>query len=51
MGTLANRGEDTDEMQHNSSFHLGMHCLLNLKEPSGIVIHHNFENVSIPVAP
>ena len=33
MGTLAN-SEDPDEMQHNAAFHLGLHCLLRLKQPS-----------------
>ena len=30
MGTLAN-SKDPDEMQHNSAFHQGLHCLLRLK--------------------
>ena len=34
MGTLAN-SEDPDEMQHNTAFHLGLHCLLISKHPSG----------------
>ena len=40
MGTLAN-GEDPDEMQHNATFHQGLHCLLRLKQHSGTEIHHN----------
>ena len=40
MGTLEN-SEDPDEMQHNDAFHLGLHCLLRLKQPSGTEIHHN----------
>ena len=43
MGTLAN-SEDPDEMQHNAAFHLGLHCLLQLKHPSGTEIHDNLEN-------
>ena len=39
-GTLATIG-DTDEMQHYSAFHQGLHCLLRLKQPSGTEIHHN----------
>ena len=42
MGTLAN-SEDPDEMQHHAAFHLGLHCLLGLKPPSGKEIHHNLE--------
>ena len=30
MGTLANSA-DTDEMQHNASFHHGLRCLLGFK--------------------
>ena len=26
--------EDPDEMLHNAAFHLGLHCLLRLKESS-----------------
>ena len=29
--------EDPDEMQHNAAFHLGLHCLLRLKQTSGIL--------------
>ena len=43
MGTLANN-EDPDELQHKAAFHQGLHCLLRLKQPSGIEIHHNLEN-------
>ena len=42
MGTLAN-SEDQDEMQHNAAFHLGLHCVLRLKQSSGTKIHHNLE--------
>ena len=42
MCTLAN-SEDPDEVQHNAAFHLGLHCLLRLKQHSGAEIH-NFEN-------
>ena len=34
MDTLAN-SEDIDEMQHNAAFHVGLHCLLRLKQSSG----------------
>ena len=34
MGTLAN-SEDPDETQPNAAFHLGLHCLLGLKQHSG----------------
>ena len=37
MGTLANSG-DPDEIQHNAAFHLGLHCLLILLQPSGTEI-------------
>ena len=40
MGTFSN-SEDPDEMQHNATFHQGLHCLLRLKQPSGTEIHHN----------
>ena len=43
MGTLANN-EDPDEMQHEGTFHQGLHCLLRLKQPSGTEIHNNSEN-------
>ena len=46
MGSLAN-SEDPGEMQHNASFHLGLHCLLRLKQPSGTEIYRNF----LPVTP
>ena len=42
MGTLAN-SEDPDEMQLNAAFHQGLHCLLRLKQPSVIEIHHNLD--------
>ena len=32
MGTLANSA-DTDEMQHNASFHHGLRYLLRFKQP------------------
>ena len=38
-GTLAN-SDDPDELQHCGALHLGMHCLLNLKQPSGTDIYH-----------
>ena len=40
MGTLANSA-DPDEMQHNAAFHLGLFCVLRLKQPSGTEIYHN----------
>ena len=43
MGSLANN-EDPDEMQLNAAFHLGLHCLLRLKQISGTDIHHYLEN-------
>ena len=45
MDTLAN-SEDPGEMQHNAAFHLGLHCLLRLKQPSGteLNVHHNLQN-------
>ena len=43
LGTLTN-SVDPDEMQHNAAFHLGLHCLLRLKQPSGTEIHLNLEN-------
>ena len=39
--------EDPDEMQHKAAFHLGLHCLLRLKQPPGKEIHHNLEIISI----
>ena len=42
MGTLAN-SEDPDEMQHNAAFNRGLHCLLRLKQPSVVEMHHNSE--------
>ena len=42
MGTLA-YSEDSDEMQHNATFHQGLHCLLRLKEYYGTEIHHTLE--------
>ena len=41
-GTLANSG-DPDEMQHNAAFHQGLHCLLILKQSTGIETPHNIE--------
>ena len=43
MGILVN-SEDPDEMQHDAAFHLGLHCVLRLNQPSGTEIHHNLEN-------
>ena len=43
MDTLAD-SEDTNEMQHNATFHLGLHCLLRLTQPSRTKLHHNFGN-------
>ena len=43
MDTLTD-SEDTNEMQHNAAFHLGLHCLLRLTQPSRTKIHQNFEN-------
>ena len=43
MGNLTN-SEDPDEMQHNAAFHLGLHCLIRLKQSSGTKIYHNFKN-------
>ena len=40
MGTLAN-SEYPDEIEHNTAFHQGLHCLLRLKQPSGTDIHNN----------
>ena len=40
---LAN-SEDQDEIQQNSAFHLGLHCLSRLEQSSGPAIHHNLEN-------
>ena len=48
MGILAN-SQDPDEMQHNAAFHLGLHCLLRLKQPSRTEIHLNSE--ILPVTP
>ena len=42
MGTLSN-SEDQHEMQHNAAFHLGLHCLLRLKQLSVTNLHHNLE--------
>ena len=42
MGTLANN-EDTDEMQHNGAFHLGLHFFLRSKQSSGTEKHQNLE--------
>ena len=40
MGTLA-ISDVPNEMQHNTAFQQGLHCLLRLKQPSGTEIHHN----------
>ena len=42
IGILANI-EDPDEMHYNAAFHLGIHSLKRLKQPSGTEIHHNLE--------
>ena len=41
-GTLAN-SEDPDETQHNAAFHMGLHFLLRLKQPSETDIHNKLE--------
>ena len=38
MGTLAN-SEDLDEMHYTAAFHQGLHCLLRLKQSSGMDIY------------
>ena len=38
MGILAN-SDHPDDLQHCALLHLGMHCLLNLKQLSGTEIH------------
>ena len=38
-GSLANN-EYPDEMQNNAAFHLGLHCLLRIKQPLGTEIHN-----------
>ena len=43
MGTLAN-SKDPDEMQCDAAFHLGLHCMLRLKQPSRTEKHHSLEN-------
>ena len=43
MGTSAN-SEDPDEMQRNAAFHLALHCLLRLKQPSRTEKHNDLEN-------
>ena len=43
MGTLAN-SKDPDEMQHNGAFHLGLYCLVRLKQSSVTETYHNLEN-------
>ena len=53
MATLAYI-EDLDEMQHHAefyhgAFHLGLHCLLRLKQPAEIEIHHNLETSSCDI--
>ena len=47
-GTLAN-SEDPDEMQLDAAFHLGLHCLMRLKQTSLIEIQSNFgcSNLSV----
>ena len=48
MGTFRKKkSEDPDEMQHNAAFHQGLHCLLRLKQPSVLEIHHNSEKLSV----
>ena len=47
MDTLAN-SEDPDEMQHNATFHQGLHCLQNTKWafPYFILYQYVWENPS-----
>ena len=45
MGTLAN-SEYPDEIEHNTAFHHGLHCLLRLKQPSGTDIHNKIGPVT-----
>ena len=40
--------EDPDEMQPNAAFHLGLHCLVRLRQSSEAEIHHNLE-IFLPV--
>ena len=45
MRTLTN-GEDPDEIPHNVSFHLCLHCLLGLKDLSEKEIQFNLEIIT-----
>ena len=40
MDTLAN-SEDPNEMQLNAAFHLGLHCLLRLKQSSAYCYYND----------
>ena len=45
MGILTN-SKYPDEMQQNAAFHLCLHCLRRLKQPSRTKIHHNEETTT-----
>ena len=47
MGILTS-SEDPDEMQHIAAFHLGLHCLLRLKQSSGTEIHNLENSTGVP---
>ena len=49
MGTSAN-SEDPDEMSHKMTFHQDLHCLLRLKQLSGIEIHYLENSTCDPLA-
>ena len=52
MGTLANSKERMKcsiIMQHNAAFHLSLHCLLRLKQPSRTDIHHKENSTCDPL--
>ena len=40
--TLAN-SEDQGGMQHNAAFHPVLHCLLEVKRPSWVELHHHYD--------
>ena len=42
MGTLAN-SEGPNEIQYNTTFHQGLHCLLRFNQLSGTEIYYNFK--------
>ena len=42
MGILGD-SEDPEEMYYNAAFHQSLHCLIQLKPPSGAEIHHNLD--------